>query len=154
MGLGQKRGLAREESATRLEGSARGTTLSATTRVVMGMVLGFALLSAGCDTASGGGASRTSGRHVDGAEARRLVEVQGALLLDVRTDGEWSSGHVDGATHIPVQDLAARLTEVPADRPVVVYCASGVRSARAVEILRAEGREAFDLGSMSDWPDG
>jgi hypothetical protein len=42
MGLEQKRGLAREESATRLEGSARGTTLLATTRVAMGMLLGGA----------------------------------------------------------------------------------------------------------------
>jgi len=122
------------------------------TRSAIVIVLASVALSAGCDDASGGGAAEATVR-VDGAEARRLVAEEGALLLDVRTDGEWQSRHVDGATHIPVQELAARLTEVPTDRKVVVYCASGVRSARAVEMLREAGREAFDLGSMSDWPD-
>lgn len=127
--------------------------LSIMTRPAIVIAFAFVALSAGCDIASGGGAAEGATVRVDGAEARRLVEEERALLLDVRTDGEWQSRHVDGATHIPVQELAARLTEVPEDRPVVVYCASGVRSARAVEMLREGGREAFDLGSMSAWPD-
>jgi len=114
-----------------------------------------ASVTPGCDALAEGGAARAAAGAdpVDGTEARRLVEEEGALLLDVRTQGEWRAGHVDGATHIPVQELAARVDEVPADRPVVVYCASGIRSARAVELLREAGREAVDLGSMSDWPD-
>lgn len=66
---------------------------------------------------------------------------QGALVLDVRTPGEYQSGHYTKAVNIPVQELQARLAEVGNDkkRPVVVYCASGMRSAQAARILTAAG---------------
>jgi phage shock protein E len=76
----------------------------------------------------------------------------GALLLDVRTQEEFAAGHLEGAINIPVQELEERIDELPEGRPLVVYCQSGRRSAKAVELLRAEGHEAiFDLGPMSAW---
>jgi len=89
-----------------------------------------------------------------GRDARRLVE-QGALLLDVRTPGEYADRHLPGAVNIPVQELAARLGEVGAkDRSVVVYCRSGHRSANAAAMLRQAGyAQVHDLGAMSRWPD-
>ena len=87
---------------------------------------------------------------VDGARARALVE-DGATLLDVRSPEEFSGGHIEGAINIPVGDLARSLEAVPAG-PVVVYCRSGVRSARAGRTLLAAGREAvYDLGSIGAW---
>jgi rhodanese-related sulfurtransferase len=85
-------------------------------------------------------------------DARKLV-ADGARLLDVRTPGEFASGHLDGALNIPVDQLSARLAEVgPAERAVVVYCRSGARSARAAGILKAAGyARVADLGSMSRW---
>jgi rhodanese-related sulfurtransferase len=88
--------------------------------------------------------------HVDGAEARALV-ASGAALLDVRTPDEFRDGHLEGAINIPLSDLAARLSELPRDRPLIVYCASGRRSARAVSALRARGIDARDLGPMRAW---
>jgi len=90
------------------------------------------------------------GDVVDPAEAHRLVDA-GALLLDVRTAEEFSTGHLPGATNVPVQELESRLSEVgDQNRPVVVYCRSGARSARASGILRAHGfRSVSDLGAMS-----
>ena len=85
-----------------------------------------------------------------GAVAVQWVE-SGATLLDVRTPGEFASGHVRGAINIPVQDLAQRVDEIPAGR-VVVYCQSGRRSASATRTLRATQREVLDLGSIGIWP--
>lgn len=88
--------------------------------------------------------------RISGSDARALVE-QGALLLDVRTQGEFASGALPGATNIPVQELARRVGEVPKARPVVVYCASGMRSARAAALLRRHGIDAHDLGPKHAW---
>ncbi len=85
-----------------------------------------------------------------GTEARRLVAA-GALLLDVRTPEEYGARHLDGAINVPVDELQARIAEVPAGRQVVVYCASGRRSARAAELLKERGYSVYNLGSIDDW---
>jgi hypothetical protein len=54
------------------------------------------------------------------------------VVLDVREQDEWDAGHIEGAQHIPLGDLGARLGEVPADRQVLCVCHVGGRSARAV----------------------
>jgi phage shock protein E len=93
----------------------------------------------------------TGPARIDGAEAKRLV-AEGALLLDVRTPDEYAAGHVGGAVNIPVQVLGQRLSEVGAkDRPVVVYCKSGGRSARAAAELRQAGYAVHDLGGIGNW---
>lgn len=76
---------------------------------------------------------------------------EGATLLDVRTPGEFSSGHLEGAVNIPVQELDRRIDEIPTDHSVVVYCASGMRSANAARTLRSRGYTVHDLGPMSAW---
>lgn len=74
------------------------------------------------------------------------------LLLDVRTAGEFASGHIDGAVNIPVEELASRLAEVPNDQPIVIYCRSGNRSAQAARILRSAGYAVvYDLGGIITW---
>lgn len=96
------------------------------------------------------GSASSQSHHVDSAEAHRLVE-QGATLLDVRTEGEFAGGHLPGAVLVPVAELASRMSEVPRDRPVVVYCQSGGRSARAAEMLAAAGYDVHDLGGIASW---
>ena len=88
----------------------------------------------------------------DPDEAHRLVE-SGALLLDVRSPGEFQGGHIEGAVNIPVGELGARLAELPdKGRAVVVYCASGMRSAAAKKVLLGAGyATVVDLGPMSRW---
>lgn len=73
------------------------------------------------------------------AGAREKIKA-GALVLDVRTPGEYQAGHYEGAMNIPVQDLKSRLGELKdKQRAIVVYCASGMRSASAAKILTAAG---------------
>jgi phage shock protein E len=85
-------------------------------------------------------------------EVRQLV-ADGAALVDVRTQGEFSQGHLPGAHHFPVTDLAALKQKFSdKNKPIVVYCASGARSSRARRQLMSQGYEkVFDLGPMSAW---
>lgn len=88
---------------------------------------------------------------VDSARARELVG-GGATLVDVRTVGEYRSGHIEGALNIPVDDLAGKMAQIPKDKPVVVYCQSGMRSASAASTLKDAGyKEVYNLGAMSRW---
>ena len=88
---------------------------------------------------------------VSGDDARRLV-AGGARLLDVRSPGEFASGHIEGAVNIPVDELGRRLGELQKDGAVVVYCQSGMRSARARRLLEEHGfAQVHDLGGISRW---
>ncbi|MGB1287746.1 MAG: rhodanese-like domain-containing protein, partial [Aggregatilineales bacterium] len=76
----------------------------------------------------------------------------GHILLDVRTPAEFEDGYIDGAMNINVETLADRLSEIPQDTPIVVYCRSGNRSARAATILNEAGyTPVYDLGGIQDW---
>ncbi len=73
-------------------------------------------------------------------------------LLDVRERDEWDAGHIDGARHIPLAELAARLDEVPRDKVVVCVCRSGHRSEAARQGLDRMGIAAENLeGGMAAW---
>ena len=75
-----------------------------------------------------------------------------AVLLDVREDGEWVTGHAQGATHIRMGDVPARLDEVPDGDPVYVVCRSGGRSARVAAWLNQNGYDAVNVGGgMGEW---
>ncbi|MFJ1753673.1 rhodanese-like domain-containing protein [Kitasatospora sp. NPDC088134] len=74
-----------------------------------------------------------------------------AALLDVREQDEWDAGHVDGALHIPIGQVVARLDELPEGR-LYVLCRVGGRSAQVVQYLVANGRDAVNVdGGMFAW---
>ncbi len=60
-------------------------------------------------------------------------------LIDVRTEGEVARGVIDGATHIPLHLLPLRAADIPQNKPVVIYCNSGARSAQACAFMAAKG---------------
>ncbi len=74
-------------------------------------------------------------------------------VIDVRNASEWAHGHLIGALHIPVGELAARLAEIPRDRPVLVHCQGGTRSAISASILLSRGvRDVINLrGGYEEW---
>ncbi len=78
----------------------------------------------------------------------------GATVIDVRSTQEFASGGFTGALNIPVQELEDRLAEVgPRDKPIVLYCASGVRSERARLILLSAGfKEVYNAGGLRNMP--
>ena len=88
------------------------------------------------------------------AEAANLIG-RGALILDVRTEREFAAGHIGGAKLIPVQDLERRMGELEGlrEKPILVYCRSGRRSAIAAGMMREAGfTELYDLeGGLITW---
>lgn len=89
------------------------------------------------------------------AEAITLINRQHALVLDVREDTEFASGHIIDAKHIPLAKLPERLSELNKykDKPILVNCQRGMRSAKACEILRkAEFKQIHNLqGGLEAW---
>ena len=75
------------------------------------------------------------------------------FLLDVRTPGEYRSRKIDGAKLIPLNELDARAKEVPKNKEVVVYCASGMRSLFACRKLKSLGYDRVKnlSGGISQW---
>jgi phage shock protein E len=78
----------------------------------------------------------------------------GALVIDVRTPKEYAKGHFESATNIPVDQIHLRLQELgDKNRAIVLYCASGARSALATKIMRAAGfTDVLDAGGFSNMP--
>lgn len=92
---------------------------------------------------------------LDPAQATELYTAQKdeLVILDVRTDAEFNAGHAEGALHIPVDQLAARVQEVPEGKPVLILCRSGMRASNAYKILRKAGRPAENLWFLSGYTD-
>lgn len=83
--------------------------------------------------------------------AAELV-ADGAQLIDVRQEYEWDEGRIEGATHIPLEELPARAESIDRERPIVFQCRSGNRSALAAQVFGESGYEAFNLsGGLLAW---
>lgn len=92
--------------------------------------------------------------EVQPAEAVQKINREDALVLDVREDNEYRAGHIPNARHIPLSQLAGRLSELEQfkGRPIVVNCRSGARSASACGTLSKAGFTVFNLrGGIIAW---
>jgi len=78
----------------------------------------------------------------------------GAVIVDVRSQDEFADEHFPKALNIPVNELSARAAEIGSkDKPVVLYCASGARSAMGARILKSLGfADVVNAGGLSDMP--
>lgn len=72
------------------------------------------------------------------ADLKALVE-SGAQIIDVRTRGEYASGHVKGSINIPLNELSSNIKKLKKDKPIITCCASGMRSASAKSTLISLG---------------
>ena len=71
---------------------------------------------------------------------------RGAQIIDVRTPGEFKSGHIRGALNIPLQTISSQMGRIKKDKPIITCCASGMRSASAKSILKSNGFEEVHNG--------
>lgn len=99
--------------------------------VVSGGMLLFPLLTRGM----------RPGNEVGATEAVMLINRKDAVVLDVRDDGEFANGHITNARHIPEKQIEERIKELDKlkNKPVIVSCASGRRSAAVADNLRKQG---------------
>lgn len=72
-------------------------------------------------------------------EVMAQLAVSGAQVIDVRTESEVAQGVIGGAIHIPLHLLPLRAADVRQDKPVVIYCRTGARSAQACAFMAAQG---------------
>lgn len=133
------------ESTMRHDVLEKGRTLTAT--AIFATALAQAVSVAGC---AGHSAESTRAAEARPRDPHALV-AEGATLLDVRTQAEYEERHLEGAVLIPVDQVAARMSEVSRERPVVVYCRSGARAERAAAVLRDSGYDVVVLGGIDDW---
>ena len=89
------------------------------------------------------------------AEATSLMQERSMLglhVLDVRTDAEYEAGHIEGAIHVPVDDLEKRLGDIP-HAPLLIVCRSGVRAGRAYDILSKHGYDPRMIWYLKGYTD-
>lgn len=92
-------------------------------------------------------------RITAGSLAEQLDSPSPPLLIDVRSESEWKERHIDQAVNVPLSQLQERLGELPANRPLVVHCASDYRSTIAASLLRRAGMTdvAALVGGLAGW---
>lgn len=110
------------------------------------------LLLAGC----GGGEKETSYRQISQEEAKEMMDTQEVIILDVREQDEYDSGHIPDAVLLPVgtidEDTAAAVIPEK-DSTVLVYCRSGNRSKTASSALAELGyTNIYEFGGIKTWP--
>ncbi len=93
-------------------------------------------------------------KEIDADDYRHEFIQQPHLLLDVRNSNEYDSGHIEGATNIPLAKLPKRLDNLPKDQPIVCVCRSGPRGRDAAYLLQEAGFEVCNLvGGILRWRD-
>lgn len=75
-----------------------------------------------------------------------LMEEENAVIVDVRTQGEYLMGHIKGSINIPLGNLRHRMKELKKDKPIITCCRSGGRSSMAKGVLAASGYKVFNGG--------
>jgi rhodanese-related sulfurtransferase len=89
--------------------------------------------------------------EISPTQAKDLIE-GGAQVLDVRTPEEFEAGRVPSARYVPLSDVQAHVAELDKEKPVVLYCRSGDRSAPAADAFAASGWDAHSIeGGLARW---
>lgn len=109
----------------------------------------------GCSSNNGANTSSSDYQKISAKEAKKMMdENSDTIILDVRTEEEFATGHIEGAILIPDTDITDKAESTLADKSatILVYCRSGRRSALASEDLVKLGyTNVYDFGGIIDW---
>jgi rhodanese-related sulfurtransferase len=84
--------------------------------------------------------------------AHEAAAAKDHVFLDVREPYEWAAGHLEGSVHIPIGQIQRRFEELDRDRPIIVVCQVGQRSALVANFLSTQGFDAHNLeGGLQEW---
>jgi len=135
-------------------------------KLIFPLTLAVSILFTGCSNAQNNSeaagtenqeatTSQVVNKDVNVAEFAKLVEQGNGLLLDVRTEGEYAEGHLEGSTLININgpDFQQKIKELDPETPVYVYCRSGARSGNAAKIMKQLGfKTVYNLeGGILAW---
>jgi rhodanese-related sulfurtransferase len=85
---------------------------------------------------------------IKSVDYKELVK-NGTMIIDVRSQSEFKSGHIKGAVNIPLPEIANSLNKIPKNRVIITCCASGMRSGSAKGILKSKGYDVHNGGSWA-----
>jgi rhodanese-related sulfurtransferase len=93
-------------------------------------------------------------RELGPDEARRAIDRDDALVIDVRQEYEREAGRIPASRHIDMDRLASEADDIPQERPLIFYCRKGLRSGLAAHGFRSAGWDAYNLkGGLLAWVD-
>lgn len=93
--------------------------------------------------------------RITSEEAKEEMNNNDVIILDVRTEEEYNSGHIENSVLIPIDDLEYKEEEVLTNKEqkILVYCRSGNRSKKAADLLVEMGyTNVYNFGGIKDWP--
>lgn len=94
------------------------------------------------------------GLEVTPEQTEQALADDGAQVVDVREPYEYEAGRIAGVSHIELERLASNAERVDRERPVIIYCRLGARSAMAAQAFRAAGYDAYSMaGGLQRWAD-
>ena len=97
-------------------------------------------------------------KNVSFKEAKKIIDTQNCIILDVRSDEEFYTGHAEGAVNFDVDTINAETVaeQIPdKSTPILVYCKTGERAKLAAEALSELGyKHIYNIGSLVEWPYG
>jgi hydroxyacylglutathione hydrolase len=127
------------------------TAVRALVRIGLDLVRSYAT-PATLDTAKAAGLAFATTAEIDVQSVKRRLDQGDAVVLDVRRADEHATGSIAGSLNIAHTRLLPRLSELPKDRPLLVHCQGGTRSAFAVALLQRAGFDAANIaGGFSAW---
>lgn len=122
--------------------------------VIMFMISAMTL--AGCNNSVNNiDVNKTEYIRISAEEAKTIIDSEDVIILDVRTQDEFDSGHIENAVLLPVTEITDNAEEVlpEKDAKILVYCRSGNRSATAArELIRMGYTNVYDFGGINTWP--
>jgi len=99
--------------------------------------------------------SEVTSKDINAQEFKTLIEKGAGIIVDVRTPGEFTRGYIEGAKNINISgNFSEEIQKLDKNQPVYVYCASGGRSSRAMQMMKQMGfKEVYNLmGGYNAWP--
>lgn len=112
-------------------------------------ILGSLIAFCGCARAS-------THKTISVEKAKEMIDNGGVVIVDVREQDEYNSGHIDGAILLPLGEIKKDAGSVLKDKDatILVYCRSGVRSAKGAKQLASMGyTNIYDIGGINSWKD-
>lgn len=126
--------------------------------IVLFLILSTLVIS-GCTTLTNGtssnGQESITVSKITSEEAKEEMKNSDVIILDVRTEEEYKSWHIENSMLIPIDDLEYKAEEVLVNKEqkILVYCRSGNRSKTAADLLVKMGyTNVYDFGGIKDWP--
>jgi len=121
------------------------------------MLLISTIALTGCNNSNNIDTKNAEYKKITAEEAKAMIDSNDVIILDVRTQEEYDSGHIENAVLLPVTEISDKSKDILTDKDakILVYCRSGNRSANAVKNLIEMGyTDVYDFGGINSWPYG